>query len=418
MLPKEFCTILFLFVNISFFHSAYGRVTWNSSPPNTDNCGLACWLSHMIIHIPTETTIYEYVNFTLSNTNCTGIQLGQINSSFIPPSTLMLSPSNLTFHCEGIWSAFYTGLPDDVLSGGVQAMVYHSSVLLGITLNKGEDGLANSSSLSTCVTDVQTDITLTGYIWTGFLDILIGLAEGMIDANLDSVACEEIGMLVNTNLTQIFQEVDTTIRPYLHPQPPSPAPPVPSTGTTFAPFAFSRIHLLIGIDILTDDPRIKIASYLVHILFAPSGSLSFNMLVDKFTYGTGALVVTGEQLGGLEFTFPFVLQNSSVGNITLGIINISAAQLDTWGDVELEPAGNYSMKFHSDMAQLNFNVTFFVNVSIGGNFVLATSLYEEGLLITKLSNNNLNTSFQLALYENTLNSLQATQFQGKVGENV
>jgi hypothetical protein len=141
--------------------------------------------------------------------------------------------------------------------------------------------------------------------------------------------------------------------------------------------------------------------------------MSFNVLVDHFTNNTGNISLTTEQFGNLSFTFPVVINNASLGNITFGILSFAASGLNTWGDVELVPTANYTVNFHSEMDELNLNVTFFVNVSIGGDILMSETLYEEGNLVVGLARNNMNVSLQLAIIDAVFNSLEAIQFTGR-----
>jgi hypothetical protein len=102
-----------------------------------------------------------------------------------------------------------------------------------------------------------------------------------------------------------------------------------------------------------------------------------------------------------------------LGNLTFGFLGINASNLDTWGsDVDLESMDNHTMRFHSDMSSLKLNVSFYLNISLGGDSVVAENLYEEGILSLEVLDNNLNLTFQLAIWEDKFDSLQATQYQG------
>ncbi len=117
-------------------------------------------------------------------------------------------------------------------------------------------------------------------------------------------------------------------------------------------------------------------------------------------------------LSVLNFTFPAIIGNTNVGNITIGVTNVNASHLDTGNNVDIQPEGNLTMGVQSSLLMLDMNVTFFINLTFDQNVLKASPLYEEGMLIINMTNNNMKMLFQLALKEDVLQSLSGTRYEG------
>ena len=404
---KFYFYCIFIFATLYFPQSAQSVSFLSDS-----SCGLECWLANLTINIPTQSTVNYGFNFTIENMQCKGIQIGGIDSSFIPPTTLIVKPFNVSVMCQATWSYREVDWPHLSDSGTVYATVNDSSLLFGLALIQGANGLAELANTTVCDANITiTNLTFTGgYSWV--LNLFQSYVASTIQSELDTVTCQQLTNLVNVNLTQSLQQLNQLIAQYLIPQPPSPPPPLPDTGTIISSYP----HLISpGLINLATDSRIQVLEYIFSSLFTSTGELNFNTLVDRFTNGTGSVSFDAAQLDSIVATFPVWSSNVTyLGNITIGFKSINMSSLDTWGtDVNLSTVDNSTMRLHSDMSDLKVNVSFYLNISLGGDSVVAETLYEEGILSVDLKNNDFNLTFQLAIWKDKFDELEASQFQGK-----
>lgn len=326
---------------------------------------------------------------TLSELECRQNNIGSINSTFFPPTSLGVAVEGVATDCIAHWTVMEMGWPHFSASGALEAQVGDSSLEIGLHLDKREDGLAGSASMTGCSTVISIKkLEFSGGITSEILELFRGPIRTFVEKELDKVICTELGVLIDTNLTEALQNVDAQIVPYLNPRPPSPTRPVPP----------GMINLL-------DDPLVNFVAFAVDDLLGPLGLLSINKVVDRFTNNTGKVDLSRtelEDLGPTTFSFPI----STLGTITLGITSLQMEGLNTWGAVDLEPISNYSLAIHTEMAEMDINATFFINVTTVLN---DKWLYEEGKIILRLAHNDLRAATQLALREDVVNKLNPAQ---------
>jgi hypothetical protein len=352
-----------------------------------NGCDLACWLSSLTIYIPNANISKEGFTFSLKEMTCNNLQLGGIQSEYIPPTSLNLSPFGVGMNCSTDWSLKGWGIST---SGSVTVTVSNSTLNTSMILEKAQDGLAEAANLTQCKTAIHIEkISFSGGFVSDILELFRKWIASYVEGQLETVICNELKTLVNTNLTYALQEIDDEIRPYLHPHPPYPAPPVPQGMVNFL-----------------NNTVVNIVGWTVHAVLGSNGLLSLNTLVDK-VLPNGTLFLGTDELSKATNTIPIM----DVGNITIGLLNFTATGLDTWQDLSLYAVSNYSLGFHSELQYLKINTTFFVNVTSNPKVVNGRYLYEEGMFSTVLKRNNMNVTMQLALKECALKELEISQFQ-------
>ncbi len=198
--------------------------------PNSNVCGLACWLENVTIFVPTQSIIYDGFNITVDNLQCENMRLGEIESSYVFPTTLMISAANIALQCTGNWAAFLHKLPVLHTSGSIEATISNSSVNFGVRLNTESDGLAHSATVTECKPIITPKVTITGSILVDIMKFIGKYVEGMLGEELETVACDELTYFVENDLSNVLSAVDKAIGSYFSPQPPTPAPPVPKQG--------------------------------------------------------------------------------------------------------------------------------------------------------------------------------------------
>jgi hypothetical protein len=224
-MPKFYFYYLFVIAFLLYPHGTFAESSVKEQP-----CGLECWLANLTINIPTQSTIEYGFNLTIRDGQCRGIQIGGINSSFIPPVSLTVNPFNVSIMCQATWSYYEIDWPHLADSGTVYATVNQSSLLFGLSLIPGPNGLAESANTTLCHTNITiTNVTFTGGFHT-ILNYFSSYVASTIQSELDDITCTQLTNLVNTNLTESLQQLDELIVQHLIPQPPSPGPPLPDSG--------------------------------------------------------------------------------------------------------------------------------------------------------------------------------------------
>lgn len=374
---------------LSLPSAADGATVYISAPleaPPTD-CDLQCWLNRLMIHIPDQKFSSSWLGVTVTGTVskgvCTGLTLGDLQSSLVPPAGVGFDVAGLSIQCALDWGLSVPLLP--ALGGSANAVVNNSKLALTLQLQKDADGLASAANLTTCTPKiVVSSIEFQGDFST-FLDLLRTEVASVISNSLNGVICTELTKLVQTNLTNVLQDADMFIRPFLKPRPPV-VPPVYPPGM----MDLRKSSMLAVVDYVLDD------------VVGADGILGLNKIVNALTNNTGRVAVSNI---GLSVPIPV----ASLGVVTFGLHNVSISGLNTWGlfDV-LEPEGHYNLTSRTQLDTFALSVAFSVNVSVNGTLG-DTYLYEEAVLIAGLENNTLHSSLQVAINDATVRSLTDNQ---------
>ncbi|ELR22307.1 uncharacterized protein ACA1_252520 [Acanthamoeba castellanii str. Neff] len=374
---------------LSLPSAADGATVYISAPlaaPPTD-CDLQCWLKRLMIHIPDQKFSSSWLGVTVTGTVskgvCTGLTLGDLQSSLVPPAGVGFDVAGLSIQCALDWGLSVPLLP--ALGGSANAVVNNSKLALTLQLQKDADGLASAANLTTCTPKiVVSSIEFQGDFST-FLDLLRTEVASVISNSLNGVICTELTKLVQTNLTNVLQDADMFIRPFLKPRPPV-VPPVYPPGM----MDLRKSSMLAVVDYVLDD------------VVGADGILGLNKIVNALTNNTGRVAVSNI---GLSVPIPV----ASLGVVTFGLHNVSISGLNTWGlfDV-LEPEGHYNLTSRTQLDTFALSVAFSVNVSVNGTLG-DTYLYEEAVLIAGLENNTLHSSLQVAINDATVRSLTDNQ---------
>eukprot|EP01114_Cavostelium_apophysatum_P012565 TRINITY_DN2842_c0_g1_i1.p1 TRINITY_DN2842_c0_g1~~TRINITY_DN2842_c0_g1_i1.p1 ORF type:complete len:1131 (+),score=314.29 TRINITY_DN2842_c0_g1_i1:215-3607(+) len=409
---KRFGNILFFSLCglLIFVHSARSDSTLDSSAPpdrianvfsffderlldfvqtnlQKPNCDLSCWLNYTFT-IPIPPLYYFPFNISITELNCSQSQIGNISSQFVYPLEFDAKFTGVGTTCNGnvqVYIPLFGWQP-----GTATILVTNSSIDAGIGLNKTSEGYANAAYVSKCDTKLQANFNIQGKNGNIIMDAIGGIIDvftKQIVDTLDDLVCSQLTVAVNNNLTDVLQDVNQYIKTYENPQPPNPTKPVPEGM----------------VDLVNNPIAMSITSTLDDVV-SSTGLFSINMIMNKLTNSTGHVTVPDSLLEMAVFTVPI----PSLGNITIGITNLSLGGINTWGDITTSASGNYSLSVHTQLEQLLINATFFVNVT---TVVNQQSLFEEGTLQIVLSQNNMNATSQIALDQRILDSLQVSQYQ-------
>ncbi|KAL6071759.1 Paraquat-inducible protein A [Balamuthia mandrillaris] len=355
----------------------------------SESCGLRCWLHNITIHIPDQSFSVGTFTLALKNIICSSIDLGALDSS-LSGLAVSLKASGIGITCSASWKLSGKLLPS--ASGGLQAHILPDSTTLQtqLELTKDADGLASSAKLNYCDMSLHITVDFTG---GGLVDSILQLFRDIIASSLQSVLkdviCEELTTAVSNNLTKVLQNVNNQIRPFLHPQPPSPSPLVPP----------GSVHL-------RDNPTIAILDYLLDTVIGADGPLGLNKIANFLTNGTGRIEATG--IKGAQVTVSL----SSLANITFGLTGFGLAGINTWKTFDLiVPVNAYTLDSQTYMDRLDLNFTFFVNVSVADGTVVSASksLYESALMSMSMKDNMLSSDVVLALRNHILPFLKPDQ---------
>jgi len=315
--------------------------------------------------------------------------IGGLNSSFIPPTSILIFPDGVGLECSAHWSFQEEGFPYLYGSGGVQVTVSNSSLLFGVELKQGNNSLANAAIVTVCTTIIDvSSIEFSGGIISEILDLFKSLIISQISGGLDTVICKELIQTVEVNGTAILQQINTNIQPYLVP------PPAPIS------------QKLPGIVNLQNNSIVSLLTYMIHNTLGPEGILSLNDLVHRFLNGSGNITFTPEQLSKTVVTVPIPL----LADVTFGFLNLSISGLDTFSDFGISPLG-YFLLYEVELQTFLVNATAFVNVTTNSSVVAGGYLYEEAQIEIFASNNNVNGSISLLLLEDAIKGLGGSQLE-------
>jgi len=354
-----------------------------------DSCGFSCWLGNLTITVP-DISVVEYgFNFTITGMTCSQMTIGGLNSSYIPPTSLLLFPNGVGLECSANWAFQEQGFPYLSGSGGVQVAVSNSAVILGVDLEQNNNSLANAAIVSQCSTVIDvSSIEFSGGILSEILDWFKDLIKSQLSNGLDSVICTQLTQLIEVNLTTVLQQINTNIEPYLVP-PPAPV-----------------VSKLPGIVNLQNNSIVSLLTYMIHDTLGPEGILSMNDLVHRFLNGSGNYTLTPDQLSKTIINAPI----PNLANITFGFLNLSISGLDTFSELSLSPLG-YFLIYDVKLDNIIINATAFINVTTNSSIVAGGYLYEEAQVQIIASENSVNGSLSLYLLEDAIKKLKGTQLE-------
>jgi hypothetical protein len=154
-------------------------------------------LSTIKIRIPDIAIEADGFNVSLTSLACSHFQLGDTNSTFVPPDTLASSVSGIGALCHGNWNLSETSFPFFHASGNISITFNDSSVYSAVTTEQDQDGFSTNATLSECSIVIKNlDIDFGA----GFVDNLLALFEKMIAAEVEDnasiIVCKILSRLV------------------------------------------------------------------------------------------------------------------------------------------------------------------------------------------------------------------------------
>jgi hypothetical protein len=359
------------------------------------------WLHNLTLSVPPlSKELKGDINVSLDSMVCGDIDFSKINSAYLPPLSLSLDLAGLRFSCKGHFSYASTLVPKLISGGGDIHVSLSEATSLAASLRLVEDqyGLASAAVLQ----DFDMSISISEVVVTGgVLEAIVTdffkneLFKSWFSKQLDTTIKSLLTKLVDTNLTHALASIDDVIRPFVKPVEPAQPPPVPEGAMNL-----NNSHLIHFLERVLDDK------------LGPTGLNSLtDFILNKTSNKTGHTpgVLALHNLSHAVFG-PIHL--STIGTITFGISDVVLGGLDSWSQFQLfVPSDNYTLDTLTTMDSLVLNLTFFLNVSVDGSSPLqGTNLYEQAEFYMNLAHNSMKIRTQLAVMEQTLASLQGTQF--------
>jgi hypothetical protein len=224
-------------------------------------------------------------------------------------------------------------------------------------------------------------ITMKSGILQWLADALIPLFKDTIVGVVNDLACDQLPDLVHDKATDLFGMLNGIVRPFLNETLPRKIP--------------------VDVPAMVDmrwSPIIDTGRFLLNSFTGANGTLNFNRLINLLSNNTGNLTLAQFYNETISFTIDIP---SMGGSITAGILDLAINDVNTWKEFEvLVPVTPVLLNSHTSLKELGLSIAFFVNVSVDGDMISAGStwLYEEAILATHMSNNELWLQLQMASF--------------------
>jgi hypothetical protein len=249
----------------------------------------------------------------------------------------------------------------------VQALSNSSSLIatLNLLVNNAT-GLASSSQITSCGVALILEIKVPDH---RILEDVAHAVEKHYKPKIQEAICTKLDELGGTDLTAVLSSLNGALLPFLSN---SSEPPIVIPNYDPA--------LLLN---FTSNPLIGLVDFVLDDLIGSDGPFGFNRIVASLTNNTGMVHLDFGQ-NGTDLTTQEI---SSLGNVTLGVYNVSIGGLTSFKQLELlVPRRSFSLDSQLSLAEFELNVSFFVNTVVGGvAFQDNSELFETGRLILKTS---------------------------------
>jgi hypothetical protein len=326
----------------------------------TDGCDLACWLGNISFSFPG-------IDFTFGKVqsfDCNHVVLGNLTSAFLSPVGVAVNVTALTLQCDMDVEVFGKAL-------NVSAFSNNSTVMasLSFEMNKAT-GLANFSKLNSCASELFLHVNIADH---PFLTVIANLLETHYKPKIEKAICDELSVLVASNLTSLLQTLNGAILPFMGQT--WVADP-PNVNPQFSPETLLNF---------TGNPLIGLADFLLDDLIGHNGPFGINRIVASLTNNTGKLAFDFGANGTLLTT----VSVAGLGNVSFGLFSLSIAGLTSFNEINLlVPRHSFSLDNLVGMDNFQLNVSFFVNTIIGTNGTTLkdnNNLYETGRIVLSAS---------------------------------
>jgi hypothetical protein len=211
---KLLCGLLFSMIIKSKGSVVPSKPTFYPTSRPTDVCTdpLPCYLSKIEIDIPSFCETINGLNLCLKNFACEGILLNDINSSYVPPTTLRTGIYGIGTYCSGQYSA------GPLLGGTLIAAVNETDVDIDI-LVKEENELPVALNFTSC--DITSINVFVKFSSTG-LDSISSELEQLIARAFYVIICDKLNNFLVTNVTDaLVNNLDPLLVELINQQPSS-----------------------------------------------------------------------------------------------------------------------------------------------------------------------------------------------------
>lgn len=351
----------------------------SSRARRASECDINCFIESLKIrlddfHISHNGSIFAY-DISLHNITLYGLDLNYVNLSFYPNPAKIENGFDVCTQYKA--SADFDlrihqtkPIPLKPAIVKVHAEIFGVNGRMGIQFNKDSYGLIVNATtpIDRCSATVE-GLTLQATFEEKWEEDLYKLVEPFVESILKSqigtILCVTFHDLVAEDVTYIFGNISTIMRPYLNGTSPISIPIGPGMS-----------------DVRTSNV-IDVLRYVLTNLTQQDGQFNINSLVNRFTNGTGQISVFDALKFfnipvDLELTGPIPIINSSF-NVKFNDMNITG--LNTWNNFDyLDPTGPYTLNSHTSAKNIGINTSFFLNLSLTkGDYIQEETFLTESL---------------------------------------
>lgn len=342
-------------------------------------CDLSCFLGNITL----ELGEHGFEVGKVESFVCRGLVLGDLESSFLAPSGVSLTVSDLQISCVA-------NVKVDVFGTYVaQAYSQHSSLVASLVLVKDNStGLVEKAVLEKNQASLSLHVDLPHHPWVQFF---VRAVDRFYTPRLNRMIEQGLANGVDVQLTQLLKDINQRILPFLN-NGGGPQVPIPDMPQAMN---FSGSPLIGLVDFLLDD------------LIGANGPFGANLILSSITNATGRINVTFPADGLLLTTAPV----GTLGNVSFGIMALSIDGLSSFSKLELlAPVDGVRLDSDFLLKELGFNVSFFVNTVVGeGSVSDSQTLYETGVLRCKLNDFGVDFSIDAGINARMANQLTFSQ---------
>jgi hypothetical protein len=391
---------------------SFGDTTCTKDPISCALDDITIYIPDIEVPVPPNTILY------LKDFTCNEVQIESFPSEFIPPSTIGVDLNGFHIKCVGNYeyhAEIFT------YKGVMTAIVEDTSLSIDYLLSKDPySEFPVSMAFSSCsIPSINFDISFTGGILSGLLNLLSGAVEAFLEKSLNTIVCVDVANFVAKNGTYFLtHELDPVLANLIASKPSLPPPDSAIDPSYFnwqeSPFAYaSKFSNSTFIDKLG---KCAIEHLPANIQDEYMQRPWINGIFQLLTNGTGVLTIPVDTVDVLrpvaKLIIDLILNATSCipfhidtrhpyGNITATLKNVEISGFDTFDRIDiLQPSiqSNMSLTTVIKLDKFGLNLDY--------NIMTPDAMYTEDIRITlKLSDIFIDIELGLGLNQTSLSSL-------------
>lgn len=344
--------ILILLLNISVLQS---------------NCGFGCFINNMTINIPNITKKVLLWDLHLTNITCTNMEMYNIYSS--------IRLASIDIHLPKIGANCAINYKWGTFNGNVTANIGKGYMYFNIKLVKNiSNGLVDRAKMADCIVYINmTTVKFSGdfYNWKIINGVIIELLESQLDTSIE----KWLTNMINNNLTELFQNINKKITPYIENK------LVSNSITNYSTVNFINNSIIVAVDYLINNLTSK------HI----------NRIINYLTNGTGIIAINN--INTVYYNFLNII------NTSLKIYNVSMILTQSFDYINiLEPQTPIMLRNRLKMHNFYIIIPFEVKLDHDGR----TSV-EQFNFFSNIQNLSTDLNISLILNKSFLDTLNLIQ---------